>query len=128
MAERVGAVRGAGDLRVQHHPDDEPLMLTKRQKEVLEFIYDFQISTGGVSPSFADVAQRMETRSRGQAAQIIRQLEERGFIRRLHNRARAIEVVKLRTALPEQWRVFRFDPLMKMLRDDSGMLVGKVPT
>lgn len=103
-------------------------MLTERQKEVLEFIYDFQVSTGGVSPSFADVAARMGSRSVGNAAQILRQLEERGFIRRLHNRARAIEVVKLRAGLPEQWRAFRFDPVLKMLRDDSGMLVGKVPT
>ena len=69
-------------------------MLTKKQHELLCYIHDHLADTG-VSPSFEEMKEALELKSKSGVHRLISALEERGFIRRLPNRARALEVVKL---------------------------------
>jgi repressor LexA len=69
-------------------------MLTAKQRELLLFI-DGRLKDGGVSPSFDEMREALELKSKSGVHRLISALEERGFIRRLPNRARALEVVKL---------------------------------
>ncbi len=69
-------------------------MLTKKQHELLLFIND-RIMETGVSPSFDEMKDALDLRSKSGIHRLITALEERGFIRRLPNRARALEVVRL---------------------------------
>jgi repressor LexA len=69
-------------------------MLTAKQRELLIFI-DGRLKDGGVSPSFDEMREALDLKSKSGVHRLISALEERGFIRRLPNRARALEVVKL---------------------------------
>src|SRR5207245_7567474 len=69
-------------------------MLTAKQRELLLFI-DERLKESGVSPSFDEMREALELKSKSGVHRLISALEERGFIRRLPNRARALEVVKL---------------------------------
>lgn len=69
-------------------------MLTKKQHELLQFIHT-RIEETGVSPSFEEMKEALDLRSKSGIHRLITALEERGFIRRLPNRARALEVVRL---------------------------------
>lgn len=69
-------------------------MLTAKQRELLTFI-DARLKQDGVSPSFDEMREALDLRSKSGVHRLISALEERGFIRRLPNRARALEVVKL---------------------------------
>jgi len=69
-------------------------MLTAKQRELLLFI-DGRLKHGGISPSFDEMREALELKSKSGVHRLISALEERGFIRRLPNRARALEVVKL---------------------------------
>ncbi|MEM0985636.1 MAG: transcriptional repressor LexA [Pseudomonadota bacterium] len=69
-------------------------MLTAKQKELLLFIHE-RIKQDGVSPSFDEMKEALNLASKSGIHRLITALEERGFIRRLPNRARALEVVKL---------------------------------
>ncbi len=68
-------------------------MLTVKQRELLMFI-DGRLKESGVSPSFDEMREALELKSKSGVHRLISALEERGFIRRLPNRARALEVVK----------------------------------
>jgi repressor LexA len=70
------------------------MMLTAKQRELLLFI-DGRLKDGGVSPSFDEMREALALKSKSGVHRLISALEERGFIRRLPNRARALEVVKL---------------------------------
>jgi repressor LexA len=72
-------------------------MLTRKQHELLRFIHD-RLKEDGVPPSFDEMKDALDLRSKSGIHRLIMALEERGFIRRLPNRARAIEVVRI----PEQ--------------------------
>ena len=72
-------------------------MLTKKQHELLMFIHE-RIKETGVSPSFDEMKEALDLASKSGIHRLITALEERGFIRRLAHRARALEVTKL----PEQ--------------------------
>lgn len=72
-------------------------MLTRKQHELLMFIHE-RIQETGVSPSFDEMKEALDLASKSGIHRLITALEERGFIRRLAHRARALEVVKL----PEQ--------------------------
>jgi repressor LexA len=72
----------------------EAAMLTRKQHELLMFIHE-RIKETGVSPSFDEMKDALDLRSKSGIHRLITALEERGFIRRLPNRARAIEVIKL---------------------------------
>src|SRR6476646_396699 len=74
-------------------------MLTAKQHELLLFIDD-RLKESGVSPSFDEMREALELKSKSGVHRLISALEERGFIRRLPNRARALEVVKLPETRP----------------------------
>ncbi|MEM7073149.1 MAG: transcriptional repressor LexA [Pseudomonadota bacterium] len=69
-------------------------VLTKKQYSLLMLIHQ-QLQQGGVSPSFAELREGMGLRSKSSVHQLVCALEERGYIRRLPHRARAMEVIRL---------------------------------
>jgi repressor LexA len=69
-------------------------MLTQKQYELLKFIHE-RLKEAGVPPSFEEMKDALDLRSKSGIHRLITALEERGFIRRLPNRARALEVVRL---------------------------------
>lgn len=69
-------------------------MLTRKQHELLMFIHD-RLRESGVPPSFEEMKEALDLRSKSGIHRLITALEERGFIRRLPNRARALEVIRL---------------------------------
>jgi repressor LexA len=73
-------------------------MLTRKQLELLRFIHE-RLKEAGVPPSFDEMKDALDLRSKSGIHRLITALEERGFIRRLPNRARAIEVVRLPDAV-----------------------------
>src|SRR5579871_5222336 len=72
-------------------------MLTRKQHELLMFIHE-RIKETGVSPSFDEMKEALDLASKSGIHRLITALEERGFLRRLPHRARALEVIRL----PEQ--------------------------
>jgi repressor LexA len=74
-------------------------MLTAKQRELLLLIDD-RLKTGGISPSFDEMRDALGLKSKSGVHRLISALEERGFIRRLPNRARALEVLKLPDTAP----------------------------
>src|SRR6266567_2625072 len=75
----------------------EKTVLTRKQNELLMFI-NKRLNDGGVSPSFDEMKEALRLKSKSGIHRLITGLEERGFLRRLPHRARALEV----TRLPEQ--------------------------
>ncbi|WP_416897155.1 MAG: transcriptional repressor LexA [Minwuia sp.] len=76
-------------------------MLTRKQQQLLLYIHDY-LKENGVSPSFDEMKEALDLKSKSGIHRLIMALEERGFIRRLPHRARALEVVKLPdSATPE---------------------------
>ncbi len=73
-------------------------MLTRKQLELLDFIR-IRMDEDGVPPSFDEMKEALDLRSKSGIHRLITALEERGFIRRLAHRARAIEIVKLPEAM-----------------------------
>jgi repressor LexA len=73
-------------------------MLTTKQKELLVFIHA-RLQETGVPPSFEEMKEALDLQSKSGVHRLIMALEERGFIRRLPHRARAIEVIKLPEAM-----------------------------
>ena len=73
-------------------------MLTRKQLELLDFIKT-RMDRDGVPPSFDEMKDALDLRSKSGIHRLITALEERGFIRRLAHRARAIEIVKLPEAM-----------------------------
>ena len=69
-------------------------MLTRKQHELICFIND-RLEESGVSPSFEEMKEALDLKSKSGVHRLISALEERGFIRRLANRARALEVLKM---------------------------------
>ena len=69
-------------------------MLTSKQHELLSFIHD-RLAATGVSPSFDEMREALDLKSKSGVHRLISALEERQFIRRLPNRARALEVVRM---------------------------------
>ena len=73
-------------------------MLTRKQYELLLFIQE-RLKEAGVPPSFDEMKDALDLKSKSGIHRLIKALEERGFIRRLPNRARALEVVRLPEAM-----------------------------
>lgn len=73
-------------------------MLTRKQQVLLQFIHQ-RLQEEGVPPSFDEMKDALDLKSKSGIHRLITALEERGFIRRLPNRARALEVIKM----PEAW-------------------------
>src|SRR6476659_7840903 len=74
-------------------------MLTAKQRELLLFI-DARLKESGISPSFDEMREALELKSKSGVHRLISALEERGFIRRLPTPARGLEVVKLPETRP----------------------------
>ena len=74
-------------------------MLTVKQRELLLFIDD-RLKASGVSPSFDEMREALELKSKSGVHRLISALEERSFIRRLPNRARALEVLRMPEIAP----------------------------
>jgi repressor LexA len=99
-------------------------MLTRKQHELLMFINQ-RLTATGVSPSFDEMKDALKLRSKSGIHRLISGLEERGFIRRLAHRARALEVIKLpeESAAPGSAERSRFSPTV-IRGDFSGALPG----
>src|ERR1051325_1559089 len=69
-------------------------MLTRKQRELLKFIQE-KLGETGISPSFDEMKEALGLKSKSGVHRLITGLEERGFIRRLPHRARALEVTRL---------------------------------
>jgi repressor LexA len=95
-------------------------MLTRKQHELLMFIHE-RIKESGVSPSFDEMKDALDLASKSGIHRLITALEERGFLRRLAHRARALEVIKLpqqaTPAAPAKGRA----PFKPQLVDASGV-------
>ncbi|MEM1266966.1 MAG: transcriptional repressor LexA [Pseudomonadota bacterium] len=96
-------------------------MLTKKQLDLLHFIHT-RIQRDGVPPSFDEMKEALDLRSKSGIHRLITALEERGYIRRLAHRARAIEITRLPeplessgvTALPKAEPSYPIDPEFPM--------------
>ncbi len=76
-------------------------MLTRKQLDLLNFIHE-RLQRDGIPPSFDEMKEALDLRSKSGIHRLITALEERGFIRRLAHRARAIEILKLPESLAGQ--------------------------
>ncbi len=95
-------------------------MLTRKQSELLRFIHE-RLQEDGVPPSFDEMKDALDLRSKSGIHRLIIALEERGFIRRLANRARAIEVLRLpESATVAAPRPQKFSP--SVINGDLGRL------
>src|SRR5262249_2676635 len=86
--------RAAAALRPKGGAQRGRPMLTRKQAELLRFIHE-RLKEAGVPPSFDEMKDALDLRSKSGIHRLITALEERGFILRLPNRAGAIEVIKL---------------------------------
>ncbi len=85
-------------------------MLTRKQYELLVYIHE-RVKEAGVPPSFDEMKDALDLRSKSGIHRLIKALEERGFIKRLPNRARAIEVIRLPESMqPASPRARGFSP------------------
>ena len=97
-------------------------MLTKKQRELLLFI-NHRLAATGVSPSFDEMKDALNLKSKSGIHRLVSGLEERGFIRRLPHRARALEVVKLPEESAAPADRGQFSPTV-IRGDFSGSLIG----
>jgi len=70
-------------------------MLTRKQKQLLDYINQQILETEGVSPSFEEMRTFMNLKSKSGIHRLVTALEARGFIRRIPNCARAIEILRM---------------------------------
>ncbi len=86
-------------------------MLTRKQHELLMFIHE-RMKESGIPPSFDEMKEALDLKSKSGIHRLITALEERGFIRRLPNRARALEVIRLPDSMNPSLggRRARFEP------------------
>lgn len=99
-------------------------MLTKKQIELLRFIHE-RLTENGVPPSFDEMKEALDLKSKSGIHRLILALEERGFIRRLPNRARALDVIRLPDAhVPRPGRQ-RFSP--SVIEGNLGKVRAPVP-
>ena len=75
-------------------------MLTPKQKELLMFIHE-RLKETGVPPSFDEMKEALDLKSKSGIHRLITALDERGFVRRLPHRARAMEIVRLPESVPQ---------------------------
>jgi repressor LexA len=87
-------------------------MLTAKQHELLHFIQQ-RLDASGISPSFEEMKEALGLKSKSGIHRLISALEERGFLRRLPNRARALEVLKAPEAARTPVRNDNVVPLRK---------------
>ena len=100
-------------------------MLTRKQRELLMFIHE-RLKETGVPPSFDEMKEALDLASKSGIHRLITALEERGFIRRLPNRARALEVLRLPDSIaPGLNAARRFSP--SVIEGSLGKAPARVP-
>src|SRR5215207_8347928 len=82
---------------------EENPMLTRKQYELLMFIHE-RVRESGIPPSFDEMKEALDLKSKSGIHRLITALEERGFLRRMEKRARALEVLKLPDNMAETLR------------------------
>lgn len=97
-------------------------MLTRKQHELICFIQD-RLTESGVSPSFEEMKEALELKSKSGVHRLISALEERGYLRRLPNRARALEVLKV----PERAEARKATPAKKVALPEPANDVVEIP-
>ena len=108
-------------------------MLTKKQKNLLLFI-NKKLRNSGVSPSYEEMKQSLNLKSKSGIHRLISALEERGFIKRLAHKARALEVIKLPETASANDIYNNFSPSVikgglddeKPLSDEEVPVLGKI--
>lgn len=102
-------------------------MLTRKQHELLMFIHE-RMKESGVPPSFDEMKDALDLKSKSGIHRLITALEERGFIRRLPNRARAMEVVRLPDSMNPSLggKKSKFEP--SVIEGDLGRSPAPTPT
>lgn len=70
-------------------------MMTRRQSQLLDFLVEYQRVNGGVSPSFDEMRAAVLLDQKSSVGRLLTQLEDRGYVRRLAHRQRAIEVLRI---------------------------------
>lgn len=102
-------------------------MLTRKQHELLMFIHQ-RMKESGIPPSFDEMKEALDLKSKSGIHRLITALDERGFIRRLPNRARALEVIKLPDSMNPSLggRKSRFEP--SVIEGDLGRVPSPQPT
>jgi len=98
-------------------------MLTPKQKELLMFIHE-RVKESGVPPSFDEMKDALDLRSKSGIHRLITALEERGFIRRLPHRARALEILKLPESVSQSLGTARSGGFAPSVIEGS---LGRVP-
>ena len=102
-------------------------MLTKKQKNLLMFI-NKKLRSSGVSPSYEEMKESLNLKSKSGIHRLISALEERGFIKRLAHKARALEVVKLPETASANDIYNSFSPsVIKGGLDEEGLEKNEVP-
>ncbi len=102
-------------------------MLTKKQKNLLMFI-NKKLRSSGVSPSYEEMKVSLNLKSKSGIHRLISALEERGFIKRLAHKARALEVVKLPETASANDIYNSFSPsVIKGGLDEEGIAKNEVP-
>jgi repressor LexA len=90
-------------------------MLTRKQHELIRFIQT-RLEETGISPSFEEMKEALDLKSKSGVHRLISALEERGFIRRLPNRARALEVLRqpddITTRIPQRAAAANANPVL----------------
>jgi repressor LexA len=97
-------------------------MLTRKQHELLRFIHE-RLRESGIPPSFDEMKDALDLKSKSGIHRLITALEERGFIRRLPNRARALEVIRLPESVVGGPPRGRFNPSVV----EGGLAKAKAP-
>ena len=101
-------------------------MLTKKQRDLLVFIRD-RVADGGVPPSFDEMKDALDLKSKSGIHRLITGLVERGYLERLPNRARALEVVKMPEGLDNASKPSLVQNIMTAVSDMVSLpLVGKI--
>lgn len=94
-------------------------MLTRKQHELLMFINE-RMQESGIPPSFDEMKDALELKSKSGIHRLITALEERGFIRRLPNRARALEVLKMPEATSKTPSPIKSKVQLRVIEGDLG--------
>ena len=102
-------------------------MLTKKQKNLLMFI-NKKLRSSGVSPSYEEMKESLNLKSKSGIHRLISALEERGFIKRLAHKARALEVIKLPETASANDIYNSFSPsVIKGGLDEEGVETNEIP-
>src|ERR1044072_4363427 len=102
-------------------PLEAPMALTKRQKEVLDYLVSFE-TKHGYAPSFEEIGKGMKLTSLATVHKHVTTLEKKGFIRRGYNQSRSIEIVQLPRSVKDQVMEGRFQGLLLL----AGIAVGRL--